>query len=125
MFFMFLYGLWNCIGWNLVWVEMLIIVVNVFKDYDIVLLLDCEWWLENVDEKGNLKLLFVKCFIVLFLLNLERDCCMMISRCRDLLLWVWFWRWVGIFELVVKGVRLFDVFLNIVCYINWLCFMLC
>jgi hypothetical protein len=86
MLFTFSYGPRNCIGRNLAWVEMLTIVANVLKDYDIALSPDCEWRPENVDEKGNPKLLPAKCFIASFPSNPERDCRMMISRRRDLLL---------------------------------------
>jgi cytochrome P450 len=80
--FTFSYGPRNCIGRNLAWVEMLTIVANILKDYDIALPHDSIWGPDNVDETGSPKLLPAKCFIASFPSNPERDCRMSISRHR-------------------------------------------
>lgn len=82
--FTFSYGPRNCIGRNLAWVEMLTIVANVLKDYDISAPADSQFGPNNVDEKGIPKLLPAKCFIASFPSNPERDCRMIISRREDL-----------------------------------------
>ncbi|KAG9249486.1 cytochrome P450 [Emericellopsis atlantica] len=78
--FTFSYGPRNCIGRNLAWVEMLTIVANLLKDYDIRLPSDSRFGPSNVDEEGVPRLLPAKCFIASFPANPDRDCRMVISR---------------------------------------------
>jgi helvolic acid biosynthesis cytochrome P450 monooxygenase len=78
--FTFSYGPRNCIGRNLAWVEMLTIVANILKDYDIELPENSEFGPENVDDAGIPKLLPAKCFIASFPARPEKDCRMIVSR---------------------------------------------
>ncbi|KAI0391958.1 cytochrome P450 [Xylariaceae sp. FL0594] len=80
--FTFSYGPRNCIGRNLAWVEMLTIVANVLKDYDIALPPNSEFGPTNVDEEGVPRLLPAKCFIASFPAKPERDCRMIITRAK-------------------------------------------
>ncbi|RYP38045.1 hypothetical protein DL767_002694 [Monosporascus sp. MG133] len=78
--FTFSYGPRNCIGRNLAWVEMLTIVANICKDYNIMPAPRSQFGPENVDENGVPRLLPAKCFIASFPADAERDCRMMITR---------------------------------------------
>ncbi|KAL2864099.1 cytochrome P450 monooxygenase helB1 [Aspergillus lucknowensis] len=78
--FTFSYGPRNCLGRNLAWVEMLTIVANVLKDYDISLPPDSEFGPHNTDENGLPVLLPSKCFIASFPARPEKDCRMLIKR---------------------------------------------
>ncbi|KAI1191711.1 cytochrome P450 [Nemania serpens] len=78
--FTFSYGPRNCIGRNLAWVEMLTIVANVLKDYDIALPPNTMFGPTNVDSEGVPKLLPAKCFIASFPAKPDRDCRMIITR---------------------------------------------
>ncbi|KAK2877825.1 Cytochrome P450 monooxygenase helB1, partial [Arthroderma sp. PD_2] len=78
--FTFSYGPRNCIGRNLAWVEMLTIVANVLKDYDIALAPGSPFCPENLGANGEPQLLPAKCFIASFPANAERDCRMLITK---------------------------------------------
>ncbi|KAF2753863.1 cytochrome p450 monooxygenase [Pseudovirgaria hyperparasitica] len=78
--FTFSYGPRNCIGKNLAWVEMLTIIANVLKDYDIFLPDGNMFGPHNVDENGFPRLLPAKCFIASFPSNPERDCKMIVRK---------------------------------------------
>jgi cytochrome P450 len=78
--FTFSYGPRICIGRNLAWVEMLTIIANVLKDYDLQLSRDSLYGPHNVDESGLPKLLPAKCFIASFPSYPERDCRMIITK---------------------------------------------
>lgn len=78
--FTFSYGPRNCIGRNLAWVEMLTIVANVLKDYDMALAPGSPFGPENLGENGEPQLLPAKCFIASFPSNAERDCRMLVTN---------------------------------------------
>ncbi|KAL1917674.1 uncharacterized protein VTP21DRAFT_4067 [Calcarisporiella thermophila] len=78
--FTFSFGHRFCIGRNLAWVEMLAIVANILKDYNISLPKDSIFGPHNVDEDGLPKLLPAKCFIASFPAKPERDCRMIITK---------------------------------------------
>jgi cytochrome P450 len=80
LLFTFSYGPRNCIGRNLAWVEMLTIVANVLKDYDIALAEDCRFGPHHTDENGLPVLMPAKCFIASFPAKPERDCRMVITK---------------------------------------------
>jgi helvolic acid biosynthesis cytochrome P450 monooxygenase len=80
--FTFSYGPRNCIGRNLAWVEMLTIVANVLKDYDIALPPNSKFGPMNLDADGVPNLLPAKCFIASFPAKPERDCRMIITRAK-------------------------------------------
>ena len=81
--FTFSYGPRNCIGRNLAWVEMLTIVANTLKDFDLELPPGSLFGPDNVDEEGLPRLLPAKCFIASFPANPDRDCRMIITRRKD------------------------------------------
>jgi cytochrome P450 len=78
--FTFSYGPRICIGRNLAWVEMLTIVANVLKDYDIKLPENNMFGPHNVDAQNLPKLLPSRCFIASFPANPERDCRLIITK---------------------------------------------
>ncbi|KAI1813104.1 cytochrome P450 [Poronia punctata] len=80
--FTFSYGPRNCIGRNLAWVEMLTIVANILKDYDIALPPNNKFGPDNVDADGIPNLLPAKCFIASFPAKPERDCRMIVTRAK-------------------------------------------
>ncbi|KAF2835334.1 cytochrome P450 [Patellaria atrata CBS 101060] len=78
--FTFSYGPRICIGRNLAWVEMLTIIANTLKDYDIALPENSLFNPENVDAQGLPKLLPCRCFIASFPENPDRDCRLLITK---------------------------------------------
>lgn len=80
--FTFSYGPRNCIGRNLAWVEILTIVANILKDYDIALAPGSPFGPSNLGDNGEPELLPAKCFIASFPANAERDCRMLITRSK-------------------------------------------
>ncbi|KAF7133597.1 hypothetical protein CNMCM5793_004726 [Aspergillus hiratsukae] len=84
LLFTFSYGPRNCLGRNLAWVEMLTIVANVLKDFDIALAKDSRFGPHYTDEDGLPVLMPAKCFIASFPAKPERDCRMLISKRMEL-----------------------------------------
>ncbi|RMZ79405.1 hypothetical protein DV738_g3276, partial [Chaetothyriales sp. CBS 135597] len=78
--FTFSYGPRNCIGRNLAWVEILTIVANILKNYDISPAPGSPFGPNNLGENGEPELLPAKCFIASFPANPERDCRMLVTR---------------------------------------------
>ncbi|KFH43043.1 Isotrichodermin C-15 hydroxylase-like protein [Hapsidospora chrysogenum ATCC 11550] len=81
--FAFSYGHRNCIGRNLAWVEMMVILANVLKDYDVDLPPDSVCGPHNVDERGRPKIMPTKSTLFTTPKYPERDCRIVISRRRD------------------------------------------
>ncbi|KAL1917672.1 uncharacterized protein VTP21DRAFT_4065 [Calcarisporiella thermophila] len=78
--FAFSYGHRNCIGRNLAWVEMMIIIANILKDYDISLPKDSVYGPHNLDELGRPKLLPTRSALFTTPKRPDRDCRLVISK---------------------------------------------
>ncbi|KAG9249490.1 cytochrome P450 [Emericellopsis atlantica] len=78
--FAFSYGPRSCIGRNLAWMEIMTILANLLKDYDIGLPEDSLFGPENKDESGRPKLMPSQCHIVFAPTHPERDCRIRLSR---------------------------------------------
>ncbi|KAI1191710.1 cytochrome P450 [Nemania serpens] len=78
--FAFSYGHRNCIGRNLAWVEMMVILANILKDYDISLPLDSVCGPHAVDEQGRPKIMPTRSTLFTTPKYPERDCRIVISR---------------------------------------------
>lgn len=81
--FAFSYGPRNCIGKNLAWLEMVTILANLLKDYDVAAPEDAVYGPQNVDERGLPRVMPSKCHIVFTPTNPDRDCRIVISKCVD------------------------------------------
>lgn len=78
--FAFSYGHRNCIGRNLAWVEIMIIVANILKDYDISLPDDSVCGPHNVDGLGRPKIMPTRSALFTTPRYPERDCRLVISK---------------------------------------------
>ncbi|KAL1917677.1 uncharacterized protein VTP21DRAFT_4070 [Calcarisporiella thermophila] len=76
----FSYGQRFCIGRNLAWVEMLPILANMLKDYDISLPEGSLFGPHNLDEHGRPKLMPTKPSVFTMPANPERDCRMIVTN---------------------------------------------
>ncbi|KAJ1964056.1 hypothetical protein GGI12_001669 [Dipsacomyces acuminosporus] len=82
--FTFSYGVRVCPGRLLAWIEMLTILANVLKDYD--LRLPDEYALRGpttLDENGHPRLMDSKYYVARTPVDPERDCRAVISKCRQ------------------------------------------
>jgi cytochrome P450 len=78
--FAFSYGPRSCIGRTLAWVEMMTILANLLKDYNISLPKDSIYSPSNVNKKGIPLVMPSKCHIVFAPTNPERDCRLVLSK---------------------------------------------
>lgn len=78
--FAFSYGPRSCIGRNLAWIEMMTILANLLKDYDIALPSDSAFGPHNVDERGVPRLMPSTCHIVFAPTCPDRDCRLVVSK---------------------------------------------
>ncbi|KAF2835335.1 putative cytochrome P450 monooxygenase [Patellaria atrata CBS 101060] len=78
--FAFSYGHRNCIGRNLAWVEMLIIIANILKDFDISLPEDSVYGPHNVDELGRPRIMATRSSLFTTPKYPERDCRLVIKK---------------------------------------------
>jgi cytochrome P450 len=77
--FAFSYGHRNCIGRNLAWVEMMVILANMLKDYDISLPENSVCGPHNVDEQGRPLIMPTRSTLFTTPKYPERDCRIVIS----------------------------------------------
>lgn len=78
--FAFSYGHRNCIGRNLAWMEMMVIVSNILKNYDIALPPDSVYGPHNVDELGRPKIMPTRSILFTTPKYPERDCRILIRK---------------------------------------------
>lgn len=78
--FAFSYGHRNCIGRNLAWVEMMVILSNILKDYDIALPLDSVCGPHNVDGEGRPKIMPTRSTLFTTPKYPERDCRLVVTK---------------------------------------------
>jgi cytochrome P450 len=78
--FAFSYGHRNCIGRNLAWVEIMIIIANILKDYDISLPEDSVCGPHNVDELGRPKIMPTRSALFTTPKYPDRDCRLVIAK---------------------------------------------
>ncbi|KAM5496526.1 Cytochrome P450 monooxygenase helB4 [Microsporum canis] len=78
--FAFSYGHRNCIGRNLAWVEMMVILANILKDYDISLPSGSVCGPHNVDEMGRPRIMPTKSTLFTTPKYPERDCLIVVGR---------------------------------------------
>ncbi|KJK79831.1 hypothetical protein H634G_04070 [Metarhizium anisopliae BRIP 53293] len=78
--FAFSYGHRNCIGRNLAWVEMMVILANLLKDYDLTLPEDSVCGPHNVDEFGRPRIMPTRSTLFTTPKYPERDCRIVVGR---------------------------------------------
>ncbi|RYP15990.1 hypothetical protein DL765_005387 [Monosporascus sp. GIB2] len=78
--FAFSYGHRNCIGKNLAWVEMMVILANILKDYDISLPKGSVCGPHNTDEMGRPRIMPTKSTLFTTPKYPERDCLIVVSK---------------------------------------------
>lgn len=78
--FAFSYGHRNCIGRNLAWVEIMIIIANILKDYEISLPENSVCGPHNVDELGRPKIMPTRSALFTTPKYPDRDCRLVISK---------------------------------------------
>lgn len=78
--FAFSYGPRSCIGRNLAWVEIMTILANLLKNYNISLPEDSLYGPCNVDEDGIPRMMPSQCHIVFAPIHPDRDCRLRITR---------------------------------------------
>ncbi|KAI1813108.1 cytochrome P450 [Poronia punctata] len=78
--FAFSYGPRSCVGRNLAWIEIMTILANLLKDYDISLPEDAVFGPANLDERGIPKMMPSECHIVFAPVDSERDCRLRIRK---------------------------------------------
>ena len=76
----FSYGHRNCIGRNLAWVEMMVILANILKDYDISLPAGSVCGPHNTDELGRPRIMPTKSTLFTTPKYPERDCLIIVRR---------------------------------------------
>jgi helvolic acid biosynthesis cytochrome P450 monooxygenase len=81
--FAFSYGPRSCVGRNLAWMEVMTILANLLKDYDITLPKNSSFGPENKDENGLPRLMPSQCHIVFSPTHPDRDCRLRMSRRSD------------------------------------------
>lgn len=80
MVFAFSYGHRNCIGQTLAWMEMMVILANLLKDYDLSLPDDTVCGPDNVDELGRPKIMETKSALFTTPKYPDRDCRLVVQR---------------------------------------------
>ncbi|KAI8325397.1 cytochrome P450 [Martensiomyces pterosporus] len=80
--FAFSTGVRICPGRNLAWIEMITILANLLKDYDISLPQDAAFGPHILNEHGQPRLMDSKYFIVSTPANASRDCRLVISKAQ-------------------------------------------
>lgn len=78
--FAFSYGHRNCIGRNLAWFEIMVIIANILKDYDIALPEDSVCGPHNVDEFGQPRLMPTRSTLFTTPKHPERDCRLVVAK---------------------------------------------
>jgi cytochrome P450 len=78
--FAFSYGHRNCIGRHLAFMEIMIIIANIFKDYDISLPEDTIYGPHNIDEFGHPRIMPTRSTLFTTPKYPERDCRLVISK---------------------------------------------
>ncbi|KAI0391962.1 cytochrome P450 [Xylariaceae sp. FL0594] len=78
--FAFSYGPRSCIGRNLAMIEIMTILANLLKDYDISLPEDTLFGPLNLDEGGNPRMMPSECHIVFAPVYSDRDCRLRLSK---------------------------------------------
>lgn len=78
--FAFSYGHRNCIGKNLAWMEMMVILANILKDYDISLPKGSFCGPHNTDEMGRPRIMPTKSTLFTTPKYPERDCLIVVSK---------------------------------------------
>jgi helvolic acid biosynthesis cytochrome P450 monooxygenase len=78
--FAFSYGPRSCVGRNLAWIEIMTILANLLKDYDISLPKDALFGPFNLDKNGNPRMMPSECHIVFAPTHAERDCRLRLSK---------------------------------------------
>ena len=78
--FAFSYGHRNCIGRNLAWLEIMVIIANILKDYDISLPADSVCGPHNVDELGRPRIMPTRSTLFTTPKHPERDCRLVIAK---------------------------------------------
>ncbi|KAG5984549.1 hypothetical protein E4U55_004332 [Claviceps digitariae] len=78
--FAFSYGHRNCIGRNLAWMELMVILANILKDYDLALPPDSVYGPHNMDAQGRPLIMATKGTLFTTPKYPERDCRIVISH---------------------------------------------
>ncbi|KAG9249488.1 cytochrome P450 [Emericellopsis atlantica] len=78
--FAFSYGHRNCIGRNLAWMEMMVILANLLKNYDIQLPPDSVCGPHNVDENGRPRIMPTRSTLFTTPKYPERDCRIVVRK---------------------------------------------
>ena len=78
--FAFSYGHRNCIGRNLAWVEMMVIIANLLKDYNLALPEDSVCGPHEVDELGRPRIMPTRSTLFTTPKYPERDCRLVVSK---------------------------------------------
>jgi helvolic acid biosynthesis cytochrome P450 monooxygenase len=78
--FTFSYGHRNCIGRNLAWMEMMVVLANILKDYDISLPEDSVCGPHNVDELGRPRIMPTRSILFTTPKYPERDCRIVVTK---------------------------------------------
>ncbi|KFH43011.1 Cytochrome p450 protein [Hapsidospora chrysogenum ATCC 11550] len=81
--FAFSYGPRSCVGRNLAWMEVMTILANLLKDYDVGSPENSLFGPENKDERGIPRMMPSQCHIVFAPTHPDRDCRLRISRRKD------------------------------------------
>ncbi|KAF2753857.1 putative cytochrome P450 monooxygenase [Pseudovirgaria hyperparasitica] len=78
--FAFSYGHRNCIGKSLAWSEMMVILSNLLKDYDVKLPEDTVYGPKNLDELGRPKIMETKSTLFTTPKYPDRDCRLLVKK---------------------------------------------